>query len=133
MSEDQKKSQEEMIARAEAVVKKAAKEYSANLSQRISDLEKAIHTNDRENVIKISYELETEAATFGWPRVTRLSKWLRRIFSGDFDNKPEPELVLNTLNAMKLMVSDPDNQNEERDMQLFKELYPALAEAISDI
>ncbi|MBT5185373.1 MAG: hypothetical protein HOH19_10595 [Kordiimonadaceae bacterium] len=127
------KDQNDMITRAEEAVEKAAIEFTANLIQRVSNLEKSIHNNDRENVIKMAYELETEAATFGWPRVTRLSKWLRKVFSGDFDRKPEAELVLSTLNALKLMVSDPENQNEERDLQLFKELYPDLSKVISDI
>ena len=81
----------------------------------------------------MAYELETEAATFGWPRVTRLCKWLRKVFHGDYDSKPEPELVLKTLNVLKIMVSDTANKDEERDQQLFKELYPELAKTISDI
>lgn len=122
-----------MIARANSAVDKVGVEFVGELSDRIRALEQAIHQNNRDNVVSIAYNLESEAATFGWPRVTRLCKWLRQIFSGDYDKKPRAEDVLEVLNALKLMVSDPKKPDEERDMELFKGLYPTLVKSISDI
>ena len=84
-------------------------------------------------MLSIAYNLECEAATFGWPRVTRICKWLRKIFSGDYDKKPEAEDIFMTLNTLKLMVSDNVNSNEKRDMELFKGLYPMLKTFVHDI
>lgn len=128
---DQEK--QEMLARANLAVKSVAKEFKITLKERISELESAIKQNDLKLIVKMSYDLETEAATFGWPRVTRICKWLRQVFSGDYDQKPEAEDILKAINALKLMVSDPDNRNEDRDMELFKELYPNLKRVVSDI
>lgn len=122
-----------MIVRANHAVKKIADEFRGELRGRISDLEKALHQNDLKRVVELAYNLEGEAATFGWPRVTRLCKWLRKIFSGDYDNKPQAEDILKVINSLKLMVSDPENPNDKRDEDLFRELYPMLSEAISDI
>jgi len=133
MDENLKKEQEAMIARANSAVDKVGVEFSGELGDRVIDLEKAIHRNNRDEVVSLAYNLESEAATFGWPRVTRLCKWLRKIFSGDYDEKPQAEVVLEVLNALKLMVSDPENPDEERDMELFKKLYPSLEKAVHDI
>ena len=81
----------------------------------------------------MAYNLETEASTFGWPRVTRICKWLRKVFSGDYDQKPEAEDVLKVLSALKLIVSDPENPYEKRDEDLFRELFPMMSKVISDI
>lgn len=128
---DQEK--KEMLARANLAVKSVAKEFTVTLKERVSDLESAIKQNDRKFVVQMSYDLETEASTFGWPRVTRICKWLRQVFSGDYDQKPEAEDILQAINALKLMVSNPENPNEQRDMELFKELYPKLKRVVSDI
>ncbi|MBT6329063.1 MAG: hypothetical protein HOJ34_04700, partial [Kordiimonadaceae bacterium] len=89
MDKNTKKSHTEMMARAENAVKKAAMEFSGNLTDRVHDLEQAIIQNSPQDIIRMAYELESEAATFGWPRVTRICKWLRKVFSGEFDNKPK--------------------------------------------
>lgn len=133
MDENLKKERDAMIARANSAVDKVGVEFVGELGDRVRGLEKAIHQNNRDGVVSMAYNLESEAATFGWPRVTRLCKWLRQIFSGDYDEKPQAEDVLKVLNALKLMVSDPDNPDEDRDMELFKELYPMLTKAVSDI
>ena len=124
---------EQLILRANEAVDKVAAEFIGSLKERIGDLEKAIHQNQRELVINYSYNLETEAATFGWPRVTRICKWLRKVFSGAYDQKPDAEAILKVINALKLMVADPENPNEERDIALFKELYPEMIKSVSDI
>ena len=124
---------QEMIDRADVAVKNASAEYTATLKQRVLDLEKAIHQNNKESAIELAYNLETEAATFGWPRVTRISKWLRKVFSGEFDQKPAAETILKSLNVLKVMVSDVENPDEQRDSELFEELSPLLKSAISDI
>ncbi len=133
MDEDQKKQRDEMIARANVAVQGAAIEFVSTLNKRVSDLEKVIIQNDREMAAEMAYNIETEASTFGWPRVTRICKWLRKVFSGEFDQKPEAEVVLKALNALKLMVADPDHPNEQRDSDLFQELYPDLKNIVSDI
>ena len=132
MDENLTNTKDQMIARADLAVKKVAGEFSDNLNQRVGELEAAILRNDKDQAVKMAYELETEAATFGWPRVTRLCKWLRKVFYGDYDSKPEPELVLKTLNILKIMVRDTVNKDEERDQLLFKELYPELTKVIVD-
>ncbi len=133
MDDDSKITKDELISRANAALKKIVPEFVGNLKERVSKLETAIHKNEREEAMSIAYDLECEAATFGWPRVTRICKWIRKILNGDYDNKPSAEDVLKTLNALKLMVCDPENPNEDRDMALFKELYPILQKSISDI
>ncbi len=133
MSDEQQKIKDEMIAKANRAVNEVAQEFIGGLNQRVTDLEKAIVANDRNTVLELAYNLETEAATFGWPRVTRICKWLRRIFSGDFDQKPDAEDVLETLNGLKLMVADTDNPDEVRDEELFGKLYPAMQKAVTDI
>ncbi len=133
MDENLPNTKEQMIARADMAIKKVAGEFSDNLNQRVSEMDAAILKNDKDQVVKMAYELETEAATFGWPRVTRLCKWLRKVFDSDYDSKPDPELVLKTLNILKTMVNDTANKDEERDQLLFKELYPDLKKVISDI
>ncbi|MDG1997056.1 MAG: hypothetical protein P8J14_11215 [Emcibacteraceae bacterium] len=120
------------IALAEQAVEKMADEFAGSLRSRVSDMEKALHKHDLEIVVKLAYDLETEASTFGWPRVTRICKWLRKFFSGDYDQKPEAEDVLKVIYALKLMVSDPDNPDEKRDEDLFRELYPVMSKVISD-
>ena len=122
-----------MIDRANAALESVAIEFTETLKVRIHDLELAIHQNKRDEIVAIAYNLESEAATFGWPRVTRICKWLRMIFSGDYDEKPQAEEVLKVLNALKLMVSDPKNPDEQRDIELFKEIYPYLKRVVSDI
>ncbi len=133
MDDEQQKIKEEMLAKANIVVQKVAHEFSGELTQRVAELEKAIHNNDRSSVLEKAYNLETEAATFGWPRVTRICKWLRKIFSGDFDQAPEAEEVLKVINALKLMVKDPENRDEARDQELFRKLYPSMQRAVSNI
>lgn len=133
MDVEQQKIKDEMIAKANMAVQQVAHEFASELTQRVADLEKAIHANDRSAVLEKSYNLETEAATFGWPRVTRICKWLRKIFSGDFDQAPEAEEVLKVINALKLMVKDPENPDEARDQELLRELYPSMQRAVSNI
>jgi ribosomal protein S18 acetylase RimI-like enzyme len=133
MSDEQQKTKDEMIAKANQAVKKVAHEFVGGLNQRVEDLEKAILTNDRNAAVEMAYNLETEAATFGWPRVTRICKWLRKIFSGDYDQKPDAEDALKTLNALKLMVADPGNPDEVRDEELFRKIYPAMQKVVTDI
>lgn len=133
MIDEQQKIKAEMIAKANIVVQKVAHEFASELTQRVADLEKAIHANDRASVLEKSYNLETEAATFGWPRVTRICKWLRKIFTGEFDQVPEAEDVLNVINALKLMVKDPENPDEARDQELFRKVYPSMQRAVSNI
>lgn len=123
----------EMLAKADIAVQNASQEFVGGLKQRVQDLEQAIYKNDRDTVLQIAYNLETEASTFGWPRVTRISKWLRKVFSGDVDHKPEAEDVLKILNTLKTMVSDPDNSDEKRDEELFREIFPTLKNAVTDI
>ncbi len=131
MSDEQQK--KEMLARANMAVGGVAKEFVGNLNDRVVALEKAIRQNDRAGVIEKAYNLETEAATFGWPRVTRICKWLRKVFAGDVDQMPSAEDILKTLNALKLMVCDPGNPDPARDEALFRELYPVLKKAVNDI
>ena len=133
MDEQSKKEKDEMIARANLAVDKAAGEFVTGLKGRIDDLEGAIHKNNKEDVLSIAYNLECEAAIFGWPRVTRICKWLRKIFSGDYDKKPEAEDVLKALNTLKLMVPDHAHFNEKRDIELFKDLCPMLKIFVHDI
>jgi hypothetical protein len=133
MDEEQKQKKADLINLADQAVKKVAVEFTENLKSRVHDIEMALHRNELQKVVELSYNLESEAATFGWPRITRVCKWLRKFFSGDYDKKPQAEDVLKTLNALKLMVSDPNNPDEERDEDLFRELYPVLSEAVSDI
>lgn len=133
MDEQLKQQKEDMLAKANKAVQDASHEFADGLTQRVRDLEKAVHHNDRDKILQIAYNLETEAATFGWPRVTRICKWLRKVFSGDVDQIPEAEDVLKTLNALKLMVSDTENSDEGRDEKLFRELYPAMKNAVNDI
>lgn len=132
MDEELKKQRDAMLTRASSAVDKVAEEFVSGLSQRVGELGKAMQNNERETAVEIAYNLESEAATFGWPRVTRICKWLRKILSGEYDQKPEPEDVLKALTTLKLMVSDTDNPNEERDLELFKELYPTLNRVIAD-
>lgn len=133
MDQEQQKLHTEMIARANDALKKSAKEFTANLTGRVDELERALASNDRDDVLRIAYNLETEASTFGWHRVTRICKWLRKIFSGEFDQKPEPQEVLKAIEALKIMVSDPENQDEDRDIELIRELYPTLSRVVTDI
>ena len=122
-----------MMARAENAVKKAAMEFSGNLTDRVHDLEQAIIQNSPQDIIRMAYELESEAATFGWPRVTRICKWLRKVFSGEFDNKPKAEEILKAIKSLKIMVSDPKKPDEDRDIELIRELYPILSRVVTDI
>lgn len=122
-----------MLALASQAINKVAVEFTENLNERVRDMEKALHRNDLKKVVAMAYNLETEASTFGWPRVTRLCKWLRKIFSGDYDNKPKAEDVMKVLGALKLMASDPETPNDQRDEDLFRELYPMMSHVISDI
>lgn len=133
MDEDLKQNKADMIARANIAVKNVAIEFVESISERVNELECAIQSNNRTLVIELSYNLESEAATFGFPRITRICKWLRKVFTGEFDQKPEAEDVLKAIKALKLMVADPKNPNEERDIVLFKELYPHLARFVFDI
>lgn len=133
MVDEIKKEKAAMIALANHVVKKMGKEFTENLQARVFDVEKALHKNELEKVVELSYNLETEAATFGWPRVTRICEWLRKVFSGDYDQKPKAEEVLSVLNSLKVMVKDTHNKNDIRDEELFRELYPIMSKAISDI
>jgi len=133
MDDNQKMNKTEMLARANQAINEVAIEFTESLNERVRDLEKALHQNDLKKVVAIAYNLETEASTFGWPRVTRLSKWLRKIFSGDYDNKPKAEDVMKVLGALKLMASDPETPNDQRDEDLFRELYPMMNHVISDI
>ncbi|MDG1857663.1 MAG: hypothetical protein P8I94_01085 [Emcibacteraceae bacterium] len=132
MVDNSQKDKAAAIALANHAVKKLAMEFSLTLKTRVSDLEKALHKNELEKVVELSYNLETEASTFGWPRVTRICKWLRKVFLGDYDQKPDAKDVLHVLNSLKLMVSDPENRNEQRDEDLFRELYPIMAKVVSD-
>ena len=132
MDENQKKDKATMLARANQAVDKVAAEFTENLSDRVQDLEKALHQNDHKKVVAMAYNLETEASTFGWPRVTRLCKWLRKVFSGDYHHKPKAEDVLSVFSALKLMVSDAKTPNDKRDEDLFRELFPIMNKAISD-
>lgn len=122
-----------MIARANAALESVAVEFTESLNARVHDLEQAIIQNKRDQIVAIAYNLESEASTFGWPRVTRICKWFRMIFSGDYDEKPKAEEVLKVLNALKSMVSDPQSPDEQRDIELFKEIYPYLQRVVSDI
>ncbi|HPF45585.1 MAG: Hpt domain-containing protein [Alphaproteobacteria bacterium] len=124
---------EQMLARANNAVEKAGLEFSGELKKRIRELEIAIHQNNRQEAVLMAYNLESEASTFGWPRVTRICKWLRKIFSGEFDLAPEAEEVLDALNALKVMVSNPEERNEQRDAALFEKIYPSLKRVISEI
>lgn len=133
MDDNQKMNKTEMLARANQAVKEAAVEFTESLKERVGDMEKALHLNDLKKVVALAYNLETEASTFGWPRITRLCKWLRKIFSGDYDNKPKAEDVMKVLGALKLMASDPETSNDQRDEDLFRELYPMMSHVISDI
>lgn len=133
MDENHKLDKAEMLAVADQAVKKVAVEFTENLNERVRDLEKTLLKGDIKAVVKLAYNLETEASMFGWPRVTRICKWLRKIFSGDYDQKPKAEDVMKVIGALKLMVSDPENPNEKRDEDLFRELYPMLSNVISDI
>lgn len=133
MDENQKVNKAEMLARADQAINKVAVEFTDSLKDRVRELEKSLLQNDLKKVVVMAYNLETEAATFGWPRVTRLCKWLRKIFSGDYDHKPKAEDVMKVLGALKLMVSDPENPNDKRDEDLFRELYPMMSHVISDI
>ena len=47
----------------------------------------------------MAYNLKIEASTFGWPRGTRTGKQLRKVFSGDYDHKPEAEDVLKVVSV----------------------------------
>tara|TARA_R110002096_G_scaffold257381_1_gene450831 strand:- start:162607 stop:163062 length:456 start_codon:yes stop_codon:yes gene_type:complete len=133
MDEELEKQRDAMLARANNAVDKVADEFVSGLSGRVGALGKAIQNNERETAAGIAYNLETEASTFGWPRVTRICKWLRKILSGEYDQKPEPEDVLQVLTTLKLMVADANNPDEQRDAELFKKIYPALNKTISDI
>lgn len=133
MDENQKMDKAAMLARANQAVDKVAAEFTENLSERVQGLEKALLQNNLKELVSIAYNLETEASTFGWPRVTRICKWLRKVFSGDYDHKPKAEDVLRVLSALKIMVSDPDNPNETRDEDLFRELFPIMSNAVSDV
>lgn len=133
MNDTLKKQQDEMIARAEAKVQKMGVEFNNGLTQRVNDIETAIHKNNLEDIKTLTYNLESEAATFGWHRITRICKWLRRVFSGDYGQKPQAEDVLKALTVLKTIASDPHADNEDRDMNLFKGLYPVLAKIIPDI
>ena len=133
MDEELKKQRDAMLTRASSAVGEFAEEFVSGLSQRVDELGKAIQNNERETAVEIAYNLESEAATFGWPRVTRICKWLRKVLSGEYDHKPEPEDVLQALTTLKLMVSDTENPDEARDVKLFKELYPSLKKVITDI
>lgn len=133
MSDEQQKIKDEMITKANHAVNEVAQEFIGGLNQRVADLEKAIVANDKDTVLELAYNLETEAATFGWPKVTSICKWLRKIFAGEFDQKPDAEDVLKTLTTLKLMVGDPGNPDEARDEKLFRKLYPAMQKAVPDI
>jgi hypothetical protein len=91
-----------MLAPTDQAVKKAGAEFSETLKERVRDLEKAIQRGDLKKVVEMAYNLETEASTFGWPCVTPICKWLRKVFSGDYDHKPEAEDVLKVLSALKI-------------------------------
>jgi len=133
MNEDTKKDKDSLICAANEAIEKLTREFIVTLKQRVGKLEASIIDNDQKRAVTIAYDLESEAAVFGWPCVTRLCKWLRKVFKGNYDQKPSAEDVLKVLNALKLMVVDPDNPNEDRDMALVKELYPLLKKTISDI
>lgn len=133
MDEKLKRDKGDMIARANDAINDVAIEFIESLHERIAELDRAIYSNNRTQVIDLSYNLESEAAIFGFPRITRICKWLRKVFTGEFDQKPEAEDVLKVINALKLMVADPRNPNEERDAALFRELYPVLARVVSDV
>jgi len=133
MDEELEKQRDAMLTKANTAVDKVADEFIGGLKQRVGELGKAIQGNDRENAVEIAYNLESEAAMFGWPRVTRICKWLRKVLSGEYDQKPEAEDVLEALTTLKLMVSDPERPDEPRDVELFKKLYPSLQKVISDI
>ena len=133
MDYKQKMDKAAMLALADQAIKKAGAEFSETLKERVRDLEKALQQGDLKKVVEMAYNLETEASTFGWPHVTRICKWLRKVFSGDYDQKPEAEDVLKVLSALKLIVSDPENPNQKRDEDLFRELFPMMSKVISDI
>ncbi|MCC3861517.1 Hpt domain-containing protein [Pseudemcibacter aquimaris] len=133
MNKDLEMEKAAMLIRARHAVKKVAVEFKTELRTRVGEIENALLKGEIEKVVELSYNLEGEAATFGWPRVTRMCKWLRQIFTGDYDQKPDAEDILKVINALKLMVTDPDNPNEERDEALFREIYPMMSRAVSDI
>lgn len=133
MNEDIKKDTDSLISAANEAVEKLSHEFISTLKERVGLLEASILDNNQKKAVTIAYDLESEAALFGWPRVTRLCKWLRKVLKGNYDQKPSAEDVLKVLNALKLMVFDSANPNEDRDMNLIKELYPLLKKTISDI
>ena len=133
MDDELQEQRDAMLIRANNAVDKVGEEFVSGLSERVGELSKAIHNNERETAVKVAYNLESEAATFGWPRVTRICKWLRKVLSGEYDQKPEPEEVLHALTALKAMVADADNQDEQRDAELFGKIYPSLKRVIEDI
>ena len=114
MDEKQKMDKAAMLAPTDQAVKKAGAEFSETLKERVRDLERAIQRGDLKKVVEMAYNLETEASTFGqpcvtpickcfgWPCVTPICKWLRKVFSGDYDHKPEAEDVLKVLSALKI-------------------------------
>jgi len=133
MNDILKQQQDELIARADAAVQKIGIEFNNGLTVRVSDIEQAIHKNNPDIIKELTYNLESEAATFGWHRITRICKWLRRVFSGEYSHKPEAEDILKALTVLKTIASDPHTPNEDRDMNLFKGLYPVLAKSIPEI
>ena len=102
MDEKQKMDKAAMLARTDQAVKKAGAEFSETLKERVRDLEKAIQRGDLKKVVEMAYNLETEVSTFGWPCVSPICKWIRKVFSGDYDHKPEAEDVLKVLSALKI-------------------------------
>lgn len=117
MDGKQKMDKAAMLARADQAVKKAGAEFSETLKEHVRDLEKAIQRGDLKKVVEMAYNLETEASTFGWPCVTRICKWLRKVFSGDYDHKPEAEDVLKVLSALKIngkWSRKPQTKNETK-------------------
>jgi len=121
-----------LIDRAEQAVREVAKEFNTQLKQRVYDLENAMSANDSKEAAQLAYNLESEAETFGWPLVTRICKWLRKINNGDYDRKPTAEEILVTLNTLKLMVNGENFKDLEQGLTLFSELHPVLKNVISD-
>ncbi len=123
----------ELIINAEKAIRLVGKEFNGKLKQRVLDLETAIIKRNYKEASRLAYNLETEAATFGWPRVTRICKWLRKVLTNEYDRKPTEEEILVTLNTLKLITGEPEAEETGRDMALFTKLYPVLSAVIADI
>ena len=123
----------ELIINAEKAIRLVGKEFNGKLKQRVLDLETAIIKRNYKEASRLAYNLETEAATFGWPRVTRICKWLRKVLTNEYDRKPTEEEILVTLNTLKLITGEPEAEETGPDMALFTKLYPVLSAVIADI